>query len=84
MENHTSTYEKNLVEIYMASQMVIKSINEAMEPVHSLCESIPTIRAASECYHKWLNINKIKAMKQYDSSLLKPYILYHVNKYFHI
>jgi hypothetical protein len=77
-----SIFEANEVEILMTSKAIIDNISDGLRRVHGICSSMSSIKAANKLYLNYYEDFKKKAFKPYENSILKPYLLYQVNRWF--
>lgn len=74
--------ETNWEEVYDKSQMCIKYIKDKMERIYPICENTRTIEQSNRIYESYLAKYKAEAFKMVETSLVKPHIVYNVNKYY--
>ena len=77
-----STFEANEIEILQTSQAIIGSISKELEKISHVCEAMGSIEAANKLYSDYYKKARYKAFKPYETSILKPYLLFRVNNWF--
>jgi hypothetical protein len=70
-------------ELYFETQATIKYIENRLKTVDWRFNRTATIRESNKLFKAYLSKFKDEAFKRYDKSILKPYIIYRVNKYYH-
>lgn len=73
----------NYPQIYDQTQQCLTIIRKELKVVHRMCENTSTIERSNELFKKYLQQAKDKAFKAIEGSLVKPYVIYQVNKYYY-
>ncbi len=63
--------------------MCINHIKEKMKGIYPICERQPTIEGSNALYQKYLAKFKAQAFKLVATSVVKPHVVYRVNKHYH-
>ena len=74
--------ETNYEDVYFKSEMCINYIRNKMKGIYRHCENQPTIERSNALYEKYLAKFKKEAFKLVETSVVKPHIIYNVNKYY--
>lgn len=70
----------NILEIYEQADACIKYIRAEMKKTCKMCENARTIEMSNKLYYHFLSKAKREVFATINT-MDKPYIIYHVNKY---
>lgn len=68
--------------IYEQFELCKNYIRTKMSGVSHLCENTRTIEQSNDLYQFFMEKFKAEAYKLIEKSVVKPYVIYRVNKYF--
>lgn len=86
METQTLPKADKAVLTYEQTEKCIQHIRKRIkeEHVYGRCENTRTIAASNRLWNYYLNKFKQEAFKLIEGSLVKPHVIYRVNRYYQI
>ena len=70
-------------EINLESQVVITTINKNLKSIDNVLLNTDSYKESNRLFKLYLDKFKDDALKKFETSMLKPFIIYRVNAYYH-